>query len=184
MFMSSENQLQAQRWRIASDPTNYLYDGADALEEADAGGTVLARFSQGQNIDEPLAEQRSATTSYYQVDGLGSITSLSSTSATIADAYVYDALGDSSASTGSVTNPFRYTGRESDSETGLYYYRARYYDPQTGRFISADPIRFAGGNDFYGYVWNDPVNYADPLACIIHQRGIVSKRVIKSEGER
>jgi RHS repeat-associated protein len=163
MFMSSENQLQAQRWRIASDPTNYLYDGADALEEADAGGTVLARFSQGQNIDEPLAEQRSATTSYYQVDGLGSITSLSSTSATIADAYVYDALGDSSASTGSVTNPFRYTGRESDSETGLYYYRARYYDPQTGRFISEDPIRFAGGNDFYGYVWNDPVNYADPL---------------------
>ena len=163
MPTSSENRLWDRTWIFAFIPTNYLYDGADALEEVDAGGTALATYSQGQNIDEPIAELRSGTTSYYQVDGLGSITSLTSTSAAIADTYAYDALGGLSASTGSVTNHFRFTGRESDSETGLYYYRARYYDPQAGRFISEDPSRFAGGNDFYGYVWNDPVDYADPL---------------------
>jgi len=56
-----------------------------------------------------------------------------------------------------------YTGREGDPETGLYYYRARYYDPKVGRFISEDPIRFAGGVNFYSYVTNNPVALADPL---------------------
>jgi RHS repeat-associated protein len=49
----------------------------------------------------------------------------------------------------SVTNPFQYTGRDLDSETSLLYYRARYYDPTVGRFISEDPIKFKGGIDFY-----------------------------------
>jgi len=65
-------------------------------------------------------------------------------------------------STGSLANPFQYTARESDPETGLYYYRARYYDPSIGRFISEDPIRYAGGSlNFYAYAGNDPVDYID-----------------------
>jgi len=59
-------------------------------------------------------------------------------------------------------NPIRYTGREMD-ETGLYYYRARYYSPEMGRFISEDPIRFAGGMNWYAYVENSPLNWVDPL---------------------
>ncbi len=66
------------------------------------------------------------------------------------------------ASSGNTINPFRYTGREYDSETGLYYYRARYYDPSTGRFLSEDPISFAGGINFYPYVGNSPSNLIDP----------------------
>ncbi len=60
------------------------------------------------------------------------------------------------------TNSFQYTGRENDG-TGLYYYRARYFNPATGRFISEDPIGFAGGVDLYGYVWNSPTNFWDPF---------------------
>jgi len=56
------------------------------------------------------------------------------------------------------------TGREFDKETGLYYYRFRYYDPMEGRFISKDPISFAGGDEnLYGFVQNNPINHTDPL---------------------
>ena len=56
-----------------------------------------------------------------------------------------------------------FTGREWDSETGLYYYRARYYDPKAGRFISDDPIGFAGGPNLRSYVKNNPATMTDPL---------------------
>ena len=60
------------------------------------------------------------------------------------------------------------SARESDPETGLYYYRARYYDPSTGRLLTEDPIRFAGGRNFYSYVLNNPVLRTDPRG-LIHQ---------------
>ena len=60
-------------------------------------------------------------------------------------------------------NPFQYTARDYDSETGLRYYRARFYDQNIGRFISEDPIGFSGGVDFYAYVRNSPVNLFDPM---------------------
>jgi len=66
-------------------------------------------------------------------------------------------------SSSTLANNLRYTGREFDTETSLYYYRARYYDPQAGRFISEDPIGFEGGPNFYNYVDNDPTDYEDPL---------------------
>lgn len=59
-------------------------------------------------------------------------------------------------------NPFRFTAREFDAETGLSYYRARYYDPTTGRFLSEDPIEFHAGIDFYRYVGNNPTTLDDP----------------------
>jgi RHS repeat-associated protein len=59
--------------------------------------------------------------------------------------------------------PYTYTAREYDNETGLYFYRARYYDPRAGRFITRDPIGFKGGINFYTYAWNNPVNWTDPL---------------------
>src|SRR6266849_4019084 len=64
--------------------TNYLYDGDNGIEEVDPNGSVLVRYSQGLNIDEPLAMLRSGVTSYYQADGLGSVTSLSNPSGTLA----------------------------------------------------------------------------------------------------
>jgi RHS repeat-associated protein len=102
-------------------------------------------------------------TSYYHADGLGSITSLSGSAGSLTETYGYDSFGKQTSSSGSLTNPLRYTAREFDSETSLYYYRARYYDPSVGRFLTEDPIRIAGGGpDFYGYVQNDPADNIDP----------------------
>jgi RHS repeat-associated protein len=106
---------------------------------------------------------RSHATSFYEQDGLGSVTSLSNAGGALAQSYTFDSFGKQTGSTGSLTNPFQYTARESDPETGLYYYRARYYDPTVGRFLSEDPIGFDGGNDFYAYVKNSPVVRTDPL---------------------
>src|SRR5439155_8590920 len=109
-------------------------------------GAVVARYSQGLNIDEPLAMLRGGTTNFYNADGLGSITSMANGSGSLAQTYAFDSFGRQTASSGSLTNPFQYTGRESDPETGLYYYRARYYDPVAGRFLSEDPLSLAGGD--------------------------------------
>src|SRR5437867_9937580 len=76
--------------------------------------------------------------------------------------YTYDSFGNLTASTGTVTNPFRYTAREFDTETGIYYYRARYYLQGVGRFASEDPMASDGGKDFYPYVGNNPMNWIDP----------------------
>jgi RHS repeat-associated protein len=140
----------------------YAYDGFNLTEEVNSTGTAAARYTQTQNVDEPLAMLRSGTTSYYQVDGLGSVTSLSNASGALAQTYAFDSFGNQTASSGSLVNSFRYTGREFDSETNLYYYRARYIDPATGRFISEDPIGFSGGSNFYRYARNNPVRRKDP----------------------
>ncbi len=66
---------------------------------------------------------RSAATSYYHADGLGSVTSLTNAAEALAQTYTYDSFGTPTASSGSLTNPFRYTAREFDSESNLYFYR-------------------------------------------------------------
>jgi len=157
--------------------TNYLYDGVNnLLEEMDNGANVLARYALGPGVDQPLSMLRSGTISYYQSDVLSSITSLSNSAGALANTYTYDAFGDLAGSTGTLTNPFQYTGRESDSETGLRYNRARYYDPRIGRFVSEDPARFKGGIDFYSYAANSPANFVDPFgftpSCVMTSAGL------------
>jgi RHS repeat-associated protein len=142
--------------------TNYLYDGINLLVETDSAGNVLAKYSNQPGIDQPLSELRSGSPSYYEQDTLGSVTSLSDVSGVLANTYTFDGFGKQTSSSGSLTNPFRYTGREFDQETGIDYYRFRYYDPSVGRFISEDPIRYGGGGDFYAYVGNNATSYIDP----------------------
>ena len=121
----------------------------------------MAQYTQGSRIDEPLALYQGSTTSYFQPDGLGSITSLTNPAGAVAASYVYDSFGNLTASTGTISNPFQYSGREFDSETGIYYYRARYYDPSAGRFLGEDPI-VLGGVNAYSFVENRPTSLIDP----------------------
>lgn len=146
--------------------TNYLYDGANVIEEVDATGTVLARYSQGAGIDQPLDVFTSGAAKYYDSDGLGSVTSLADISGSLTDTYTTDTFGKTTASSGTTRNPYRYTARDLDAETGLMYYRARYYDASIGRFLSEDPIKFRGEINFYRYVQNDPTNSLDPSGLI------------------
>ena len=143
--------------------TDYFYDGKNLLEEVDNNGNVLARYAQTGNLDEQLFELRSGTTSYYQVDGLGSITSLSNSAGALTNTYTYDSYGNLTASTGTITNPFRFAAREFDPETGIYEYRARYYDQHVGGFLGEDFLRLSDGLTRYDYVLNSPTNYVDPL---------------------
>jgi RHS repeat-associated protein len=99
---------------------------------------------------------------FYHADGLGSIVALTNSSGVVTTRYAYDPYGETEVAGTDVPQPFRFTGREWDAETGLYFYRARYYSPDMGRFISEDPIGYAGGINFYAYVGNDPVNFVDP----------------------
>jgi RHS repeat-associated protein len=141
---------------------NYLYDGDSGIQEIDTGGNVVARYSQGSGIDRPLAELRSGAASYYEADALGSVTSLTNAQGAVVNTYSYDSFGKLTASAGSITNPFEYTGREYDPETNLRFYRARYYDNGSGRFLSEDPIGFSGGTNFYSYTRNRPTRFGDP----------------------
>ncbi len=146
----------------ASGTVNYVYDGFNLLEDADSSGNVIARYTHGNAVDEDLAMLRSGTTSYYQQDGPGSVTSLSNSAGALAQTYIYDGFGKVTSSTGALVNPFQYTGREFDSDAGIYYYRARYLDPTAGRFLSEDHLRFEQGSNFYSYVGNNPLNWVDP----------------------
>lgn len=143
----------------------FAYDGDYLIEEANSSGAVVARYAQViYSIDEPMTMLRDGATSFYHQDSLGSITSVSSTAAALAQTYAFDSFGNQAVFSGSLTNSFRYAAREFDTESNLYSMRARYFDPVTGRFINEDPIGFAGMQaNFYAYVGNDPIEFADPF---------------------
>lgn len=152
----------------------YVYDNEDiileVLERTQNGNTTTTTtaYTHGPGIDEPLSLMRDAQTYYYHADGLGSITSITDSTQTVVNRYAYDSFGAPKSSE-TIRNAYTYTGREYDSETGLYYYRARYYDPEAGRFVSKDPIGFAGGDvNVYGYVGSRPVNFVDPTGLFVY----------------
>jgi RHS repeat-associated protein len=145
-----------------SGALSYVYDGANIVAEYNSSGVLHAHYDQGPGVDEPLALTRGSVHWFYHADGLGSVTSITDSTGAVAEGYSTDAFGNSTKKVGTLLNSVRYTGRDWDHETGLYYYRARYYDQSSGRFLSEDPIRFRGGINFYSYVFNDPVNYRDP----------------------
>ncbi len=142
-----------------------VYVGTAPWADFSASGNVLAHYLPGEGIDELLARFRPGEgTSWYLADRLGSVRHLADSAGSIVDTIQYDSFGNIL----SETNPsrgdrFKFAGREFDSTTGLYYNRARYYDPRTGEFISEDPLVFGGGDaNLQRYAGNDPVNATDP----------------------
>jgi RHS repeat-associated protein len=145
----------------------YVYDGAHCIAEYDAYSHVRRKYIYGPAVDEPicLIESTStyAGTYYYHCDGLGSVTALTNASGTTVAVYEYDVYGRVGASVPAHPNRILFTGREYDQETGLYYYRARYYNPQIGRFLQTDPKGYGAGMNLYRYCANNPTNFADPM---------------------
>lgn len=137
-----------------------LYDGANEAQELSGTTPVVNRLTGG--VDEFFSRTDSAGTTFPLTDALGSTIALTDSTGTVQTQYTYDPFGGSSASGAMSTNTYQYTGRVSDG-TGLYYYRARYYSPRFQRFISEDPIEFAGGVNLYAYVGDDPTDRIDPL---------------------
>jgi RHS repeat-associated protein len=144
----------------------YVYDGADIALVVDGAGVLVERYLYGDGTDNVLSRVIAGTTVWSLGDRQGSVVDLVDEGGAVLNHFVYDSFGNRTATT---TADFRfgYTGRELDVETGLYYYRARYYDASLGRFISEDPIGFsAGDTNLYRYVNNNPTNYTDPSGMI------------------
>lgn len=144
---------------ISGVSTSYLHDGNNPIQER-RGTTVLANNLTGFGMDEFLVRYTGSQQLNFLRDGLGSTVRLTDASQNSLVDYTYDPYGGTTASA-SVENPYQYTGRENDGN-GLYYYRARYYSPAWGRFISEDPIGLAGGPNAYAYVDGNPISKTDP----------------------
>jgi RHS repeat-associated protein len=114
-------------------------------------------------IDEALVRTDAVDSTHYLADALGSSVALTSPGGTTATTYTYAPFGETAVAGTPSPNAVRFTGREDDG-TGLYYYRARYYDPVRSRFVSEDPMGLVGGDtNFYVYVRNAPTVYIDLL---------------------
>jgi RHS repeat-associated protein len=128
-----------------------------------SGGTTQAQYTGGLATYGPLVSQRRSSTSrFYHPTDLGTIETLTDTSAATTDAYTLDAYGNQIASTGSTTNPHRYIGAlgyYTESDLGLAYVRARWLRPSTGSWLSVDPIE---GDERYGYAGGGPTWRRDP----------------------
>ncbi|MBI3805079.1 MAG: HNH endonuclease [Nitrospirae bacterium] len=146
---------------VGSSVTQYLYNGPDIVAEYGATWTsAQATYAHGPNMDDPIIRATSTTTQYYHQDGLGNVVAVSDPTGATTGQARYDAWGNTLSITGAIPQ-YGYTGREPD-ETGLIYYRGRYYDPSIGRFTQRDPIGLSGGVNPYTYVKNNPINFTDP----------------------
>lgn len=152
---------QAQK-TVSGTATRFIYDGLNLIATYDGSGNLINRYIHGPGADEPAIQVTAGgTVSYFHRDFQGSIVALSNSSGAVTNKYTYGPFGESAALSGTI---FGYTGQRYDAETGLYYYKARYYSTKIGRFLQTDPIGYAAGDlNIYSYVGNDPVNSRDPL---------------------
>ncbi|MCC3529455.1 MAG: RHS repeat protein [Microcoleus sp. PH2017_22_RUC_O_B] len=142
-----------------------VYDGQHIALTFDGGGNQTHRYLYGVKTDEILADEGVGGGVLWPLtDNLGTVRDLVDSNGAILNRIGYDSFGKVRSQTNpSVNFRFGFTGRELDSETGLYYNRERYYDPTSGRFISEDPIKLGSGDtNLYRYVYNNPTNLVDP----------------------
>ena len=167
--------------------TQYLVDdlnptGLPQVVEEVVNGAVTRQYTYGlQRISENQIIANLWTPSFYEYDGGGSVRQLTNSTGQVTDKYEYDAFGHSFTLSGTTPNNYLYQGEQFDSDLGLYYLRARYYNPQTGTFLSRDPqeytpLKWTGPLELTGnppldpkklhkylYAGGDPINYVDPL---------------------
>jgi len=149
-----------QRITNAGADERYVYDGHNVLLDLNADWSVATTYLSDLGLDNKLRQTSSTTgISYYLTDHLGSTAGLTDASGSPIEQVNYDSFGNG---TSSARTRYGYTGRERDPDTGLFYYRARWYDPQQGRFVSEDPIGLAGGINLFAYVENSPLLFSDP----------------------
>ncbi len=184
-------------WSYAYDPfgrrvnktvngveTNYLYDGGNVARESSEGDT--AELLNGLSADRRYARTISSGTSSYLTDELGSTIALADEAGAPVTEYTYDPFGVTTTAGVSSTNPYEYTGRENDVN-GLQDNRARYYNPDTGRFVSQDPLGIGGsGINLYQYSGGDPINEIDPsgeIGVSAHEDEREGEIISEIEGE-
>lgn len=146
MSKTVSGQAEAFVWDVVDGLPLVLRDGSTAYVTGPAGL--------------PVEQINGSTVEYYQQDQLGSTRAITDSTGTVAASYSFDAYGNLATQTGSLSNPFLYTGQYRDAESGFYYLQARYYDPSSAQFISRDP-KLNKTWAPYGYVGSNPLNRTD-----------------------
>jgi len=155
---------------INGSTTRYLVDPNGFLPQ------VIAEMDDAYNITSYyvyngislVAKISGSNVYYYHYDGLANTIAMTDAAGNMVNKYAYDEFRNLLNAVETVPNPFTFVGQYGvmDDDSGLLHMRARYYDPEVGRFISKDPIRYLGGVNLFSYVANNPINWADPLGLI------------------
>lgn len=146
-----------------TNKTRYIYAGDHIVAEYnDTTNALLNRYIYGYEADDPIIQVTTAgVVTYNSQDHIGSIIARTDSSGNALGKYKYSPFGESLSGSLSGTI-FGFTGQRFDSETGLYHFKARYYDPVTGRFLQPDPIGYGDGLNLYRYAGNSPMRTTDP----------------------
>lgn len=159
--------------------TLYLHGGEGLLAEVDASGAVVRSYGWHPEHDYstyPLFQHSSGQYFYYHNDHLGTPWRVTNKAGAIVwSASDYSAFGQAKvAADAQIVQPWRFPGQYLDVETGLHYNLQRYYESETGRYISEDPLGFASENNFYAYARHAPTNLMDPTGEIIPLLGCLA----------
>lgn len=148
--------------------SRFIYDRDNLVAELTASGALASRYLMNDRVDGLLARYSLGNgTQWYITDNIGTVRAVTDSLGRIANSLRYSAFGELLDE--SVPGAFRFglTGREWDSDVQLYFLRARYYSPRLGRFMSEDPIGYAGGDyNLYRYVQNEPIGHRDPFGTV------------------
>ena len=169
------------RWfsTVTGSSTNFhLFDGIQCVADIDHTGAVVRGTLHGPGIDNVLSittySSVETNSFYYLTDHLGSVIAITDDQGEVVEQYRYDAWGRVSVfdevgaplTESAIGNSYTFQGRQHSWATGLTHFRARWYDPITGRWLSKDPIRIRGGLNLYAAFVNSPVMYTDPLGLL------------------
>jgi RHS repeat-associated protein len=159
LYDPMDRQLQKN---VGGTKTNFIYNGLQRIAEYDGTtGSLNSRFIYASELDEPVVEVSAVgTATYFHRDKLGSIIARTTVSGAVTNRYEYGPFGESPAISGT---SFGFTGQRYDAESGLYFYKSRYYSANIGRFLQADSLGYRGGLNLYAYVYNAAINFTDPF---------------------
>jgi RHS repeat-associated protein len=156
--------------KVETKTYTYVYDGANLILELEIGTDdkdkkteKATRYLYGLGTSEPLAIEQKGEIYYYHLDGLNTPAALTDHKGKVTVSYEYSAFGERKHHGNTVKQYLTFPGQYLDGETGLHYNWNRYYDPETGRYITVDPIGLAGGMNLYSYVSANPISRIDPM---------------------
>ncbi len=156
-----------------TNEVHYVYDGMTVLQERNSNNVPVVTYTRGTDLSGTpqgaggigglLARTDANGSAFYHADGNGNITALVNGSGTVVAKYLYDSFGNTLGMWGSLAaaNPYRYSSKEQDPRSGLYYYGYRWYAPNLQRWVNRDPIEEVGGINLYEYARNRPINIID-----------------------
>ncbi len=169
--------MNQNQWTL-TNTVYYIYDGMTVLQERDGNNNPLVSYTRGTDLSGTaqgaggigglLARTDTKGSSFYHADGNGNVMMLVNGTGTVLAKYLYDSYGNTVGSWGTLANAntYRFSSKEVDLKSGLYYYGYRYYDPELGRFIQADTeipdLSNPQSYNRYSYCVNDPLRYTDP----------------------